>query len=132
LGVAALAHNGATGIVKERMDSMKSMANAVKAIKNELGANGDAGIIKKHATGIARHAGGAMTAMFPKGSRHGPGQARPEIWVDWATFQRSADRLKADATALGQTPTTDAFKTMLGACASCHKRFRAKNSVLKH
>ena len=126
LGASALAHNGAAGIVKERMDSMESMANAVKAIKKELAGSGDASIIKKHAQDVAQHAGATMTAMFPKGSRHGPSQARPEIWVDWATFRRSADQLKADAAALSQTPTMAAFKTMLGACASCHKHFRAK------
>jgi cytochrome c556 len=126
IGVGALAHSGATGIVKERMNSMKAMSNAVKAIKNELSGDGQVTVIKAHAKEIESHAGSAMTAMFPQGSRHDPSKARAAIWIDWAAFRRSAARLEIDAAALYQTPTMDAFKTMLAGCGSCHKHFRAK------
>jgi cytochrome c556 len=76
-GVAALAHSGATGVVKERMEGMKAM--------------GDRG-----------HAGSAMTELFPEGSNAVPSEAKEDIWKEWETFAAMAHQLEVMAEALGR------------------------------
>lgn len=128
---AAHAHEGATGVVKERMDSMKTVARAMKAIKTEIakGDAFDAGAIAENAGIVQRHSGEALVALFPEGSGHAPSEARPEVWSDRATFAELADdmsqlaaTLKAEAQA-GARPT-QAFADLAGACGRCHKWFR--------
>jgi cytochrome c556 len=127
------AHDGAMGVVKERMEAMKSIAVSLKAIKGELGkgAGYSAAEVRAQAEAIAGHGGSAMTDLFPPGSASGPSEARKEIWYDWAAFDRRAAELEAAAIALKSTaapskPPNQAFKRLVGACAACHKTYRAK------
>lgn len=94
--VAALAHGGATGMVKERMDSMKAMGEAVKAtsamFKGETTYDADA--VNAAAKTIKAHSGEALTKLFPKGSGHEPSEALPKIWTDWEQFEQLAKRLE--------------------------------------
>lgn len=127
------AHDGAMGVVKERMDAMKTIASSLKAIKREIGkgAGYNADKVKEQAEVIAGHGGKSMTGLFPHGSANGPSEARPEIWNDWAGFERRATELEAAATALKSAaapgePPKQAFKRLVGACAACHKPYRAK------
>ncbi|MEQ8365152.1 MAG: cytochrome c, partial [Roseicyclus sp.] len=74
LSAAAFAHSGATGVVKERMDAMKSMGDAIKRIQPMM--SGEAGYdeaaVREVARAIAAEAGKAMIGKFPEGSNEHP------------------------------------------------------------
>lgn len=101
--MSALAHSGATGVVKERMDAMKAMQAAVKSITPMVSGQVkyDAGAVRSAAATIAGHAGEAMTSKFPEGTTGHPSEARPGIWSDWGQFQALADQLALTARGLG-------------------------------
>jgi len=95
-----LAHKGATGIVKERMDAMKSLKEDMKAISDMLRGRtaykGDevqwrADRIKAHSRDFER--------LFPSGSNAGPSEASPRIWSEWSRFMRQTTDMTAAARA---------------------------------
>lgn len=103
LGTAvAFAHGGATGIVKERMDQMVVLKDAMKVLKNELAAGGtyDAETVIAAAREVKSHSGEALTAKFPEGSLSKASEALPSIWTDWERFSQMAADLEAYAGAL--------------------------------
>ncbi|MBP0048583.1 cytochrome c [Marinobacterium sp. AK62] len=108
--VVVMAHGNATGIVKERMELMKEMKDAMKSVadifsgKSEYNAN----TIKDAAQTIERNAGSAMTELFPEGSIHGPSEARPEIWQEWERFEDLSDRLQRYSAALANAADNEA------------------------
>lgn len=99
----AFAHGGATGVVKERMDAMDAMGEAVKTLaammRGETKYNAET--VRETAAVIDNHAGEAMTALFPEGSDGEPSEAKPAIWTDWQEFQALAGRLDILAAGLG-------------------------------
>ena len=98
----ALAHGGATGIVKERMDQMVVLREAMKVLKGELAFGGpyDAEAVVKAARDIKTHSGEALTGKFPKGSLTKHSEALPTVWTDWNRFSTLAGQLEAYAGAL--------------------------------
>lgn len=103
-GVAgALAHGGATGIVKERMDAMSAMGDAMKALTAMMrGETGyDAGAVRSNAEVLQEHSGEALTKLFPEGSLQMASEARPEIWQNWQEFSDLSAQLEVFASALG-------------------------------
>jgi len=129
---SASAHDGASGIVKERMDQMKGFAAASKKIKSELskGAAYDPVVVSAEAVRIARHAGAKLTKFYPQGSLHAPSEASAAIWQNNTDFEAAAQQLVERALALGNAPTsesaTTAFAALLQNCAACHQHFRQK------
>lgn len=97
-----LAHGGATGIVKERMEMMKSLGEAMKQLKGmfQNKATYDANKVRKAAQAIKSHGAEKLTKLFPKGSIHKPSEALPAIWKDWDQFKTLANNLSAFATSL--------------------------------
>lgn len=133
----ALAHGGATGIVKTRMDAMGMIGKAAKAIQLMLiGKTPYAPErIIAAAEVIKAHGGAALTRHFPKGSLQAPTEAVPAIWTEWDTFSKEAEQLAIRAGTLAgiaKTSGTDkpaikqAFKAMMQTCSSCHMQFRDK------
>ncbi len=133
LVTSALAHGGATGIVKERMEAMKSLGAAGKAlaamVKGETAFDADAAAL--HARTMADHGGEAMTTLFPKGSLDAPTEALPAIWEDPERFNDLALALETRATALEVIVRSDeldamrpAFAAVAETCGACHKTFR--------
>ena len=130
----ALAHSGATGIVKQRMDMMSDIARLTKLIgqmvKRETAF--DAAQIEKAALSLREHAR-MVPDMFPEGSTQTPTEALPVIWTDWpgfaaanADFEAAASDL-AKAAATGDEKTITArFAAMGRTCGACHERFRLK------
>ena len=134
--VDAVAHMGATGVVKQRMELMVSLGKAMKSLnamirgKTDLdpdNAESAARLIQKH--------GAQMTKMFPKGSMQAPTEARPEIWTDWERFQALASSMEAEAgklAAAGRSGDRKAialqFRRVGKVCSSCHKDFRRKKA----
>jgi cytochrome c556 len=93
----ALAHGGATGIVKERMDLMASVGKSMKTITEIFQGEKpyDPAIVRKASNSIASHGGEQMTKLFPEGSIQGPSESLPAIWQEWKRFSElSADLTK--------------------------------------
>lgn len=99
-----LAHGGATGIVKQRMDLMDGIGERMKTLasifKGEV--DYDPAVVQEAAAGIRDHAGDDVLALFPEGSLDAPTEALPSIWEDWAQFEQLAHQLEAYGDALVQ------------------------------
>lgn len=104
LGVAALAHSGATGVVKDRMEAMKEMQQAVKSVAPMMSGSApyDEAAVRRAADTFRRHSGSALTDDFPKGSTQPPSEARPAIWQDWDRFEDLAETLGVMAEGLSR------------------------------
>lgn len=154
--VLAGAHGKATGIVRERMDQMVLLKDAMGVLKDELVAGGDydASRVIASARMIERHSGEAMTSKFPEGSTlHS--MALPIVWTDADRFTALAGELQAYAASMmtaaenGQISLAtggvlglfsgepspeelshlhplEAFKAAANACSTCHREFRMK------
>ena len=123
------AHDGATGIVKERMYNFKATQGHLKAIGG-LMRSGDYAAIIKHAQQIKAWAD-KMPDFFPEGSGGAPSAAKPRIWEDFDGFKAAAQS-HANATqgiidaanAQDMSALTAAFQATAGSCGSCHKVFK--------
>lgn len=95
VAVAAYAHNGATGIVKERMDAMSVMGDAVKEIAPMMRGEViyDAEAVRAASQSFIDHAGSAMTDLFPEGTGGMPSAAKDTVWTDADEFAELAERL---------------------------------------
>ena len=136
----ALAHDGATGVVKERMDLMKRQQDDIKLIGDM--AKGKTPFDAAKATEAARDI--SLTAkkiheLFPEGSEGEKSDALPAIWKEWDRFTANAEDLDSVASDLATTldDGTDqdwkaAFKKVTDACKSCHQDFRAKKKEGHH
>jgi cytochrome c556 len=126
------AHDQATGVVKERMDAMQSMAKAMKAITQRIKANRDLGSIKGDAQAIREFAL-KMTLSFPPGSNQHPSGAKPAIWQKWPDFESQARGLAAESDKLAQTDARDAkaiaaqARAVAQSCGKCHEVYRQKH-----
>lgn len=100
----ALAHGGATGIVKERMDGMAAMQKATKAVTPIMRGqvDYDADAVRDFATAVEMHSGEAMTKLFPEGSGGMPSVAKENIWSEWSEFEHLAMQLETLGQALGR------------------------------
>ena len=128
-----LAHDGATGIVKERHDAMKSLGRSLKALKTTLDAGqapNRAGL-QEISKQLAKPAGARLLALFPKNGQGHKSDALPLIWTDWETFSSSAMDMEARAVSLA-TARTDIsvlrseLRAIAGICKDCHDRFRKR------
>ena len=123
------AHDGATGIVKERMDNFKATQGHLKAIGGLMG-SGDYAAIIDHAQQIKAWAD-KMPDFFPEGSGGAPSAAKPRIWEDFDGFKAAAQS-HANATqgiidaasAEDMTALTSTFRATADSCGSCHKVFK--------
>src|SRR6056297_200665 len=104
LSVTAFAHSGATGLVKERMDAMKTMGDAVKRIKPMMSGEAayDEAAVREAAQAIAEEAGTAMTKKFPEGSTDHPSEVLPRTWDEWDRFTGLAEQLEVAANGLAR------------------------------
>ena len=96
ISALVLAHGGATGVIKERMDLMGNLKGAMKALKPMMRGQEDYNMdtVKQNAVIIRDNAGEHMTKLFPEGSLKKPSEATPEIWTKWEEFQRIANNLE--------------------------------------
>ena len=137
---AALAHEGATGVVKERMDLMKGQGKNMKLIGDM--AKGKKRFDAAKAAAAARDLGSTthkIPDLFPKGSSGHPSEALDAIWEDWERFTEDAKNAEEAANGLAATLEANppgewkaAFKSMIDACKSCHESFRAEEEEGHH
>lgn len=124
-------HDHATGVVKERMVGMESMAKHMKAISDRLKDQRDLAAIKPDAGAVAELAS-HVTHLFPKGSAQHPTQARSTIWQNWADFTRRARTLETEARKLAAAGANDLAaieaqrRVVVQTCGGCHERYRAR------
>jgi cytochrome c556 len=134
-----LAHGSAKGVVKERMKSMEVMGQAMKYVSGMMaGKVGlDLDTVDLAARTIVRH-GQRIPKLFPKGSDHGPSEARQTIWTDARDFKTHVDRLVDAAEVLSSAAQANdisavklAHRAIGKTCSGCHKQFRAKNITIE-
>ena len=125
----ALAHSGATGIVKERMDMFKKNQNNLKAIKSHIRSENYESIVKL--ADEIRDWAVKMPEYFPEGSNEKPSEASPAIWLDFDGFKNAAiknettaKQLIAAAKAEDQKAVVDGFKAVAASCKSCHQSYK--------
>ena len=139
LSALALAHGGATGIVKERMDQMvaisKAMKTMAKMVKGEIAY--DAVKVRTLSREVSQMGGATLTNLFPRHSMDPPTEARMEIWQDWGRFEQLAFDMQRTGLALSDgaensdgrgdagSPFT-LFGELAGTCKACHDDFRIK------
>jgi len=93
---SAPAHNGATGVVLERMKGMSAMRDVMRDLAPIIqgAAPYDALAISEGGYLIAAHSGETMRALFPENSLSGVTYAKPNIWAEWQEFAALADDLR--------------------------------------
>ena len=104
VAAVAMAHNGATGVVLERMNGMTAMRDTVAELAPMMqgAVPYDAFIVSEGAAVIAGHAGETMLSLFPEGSLEGATYAKPEIWSNWQDFAALAEEMRVYADALSE------------------------------
>src|SRR4030095_2129721 len=133
-GSFLLAHQGhehATGVVKERMELMESMAKAQKVITQRLRQNRELELIKVEARSI-RDLSEKIPLLFPPGSREHPTAAKEAVWQKWADFEAKASATQTASGKLAATDTRDInaltaqARALSQSCGACHELYRAK------
>lgn len=132
LSTSVMAHEGASGVVKTRMDMMKDVAKSMKSIASVLKDEdvNDLETIKASASVIVKHSG-HFKKLFPEGSNQEPTEAAPSIWEKKDEFdklfsdmsQRAQKLVNVDETTGLDVIKAD-FKTLGTTCGTCHKAFR--------
>lgn len=131
----ALAHTGATGIVKERMEGMSSLAQSMKALAQLAKSDDvDQGQVIEIARQIKEESGVAMSQRFPIDEQQMVSEASPAIWENWKEFEQISDELFQAAVALessalnGNMQLGQSLKQLGSTCNRCHKDFRIKKN----
>ena len=124
------AHEGATGVAKDRMDLMQAMSKDMKEIARRVNANRDLAAIAAIAQRIHDRAP-QIAGLFPEGSGAGVTDAKPDIWRNWSAFEAGTQKLGAESAALAAVaPAADPravgkqFTALIHSCTGCHTDFR--------
>jgi cytochrome c556 len=129
IATTALAHTGATGIVKERMDGFKAAKKSMKVLKSAV-----------READFASIAGEAETLnlwftqldnYFPEGSNPKPSEALDLIWEEFDTFSSLGQDSANASTALlraanegDEDLAREAFSELAASCKACHDDYR--------
>lgn len=136
MSVQVLAHKGATGVVKERMDMMDEIGDNMKGMKAMVQRKQpyDAEKMAKHAESI-RQVSTHIKKVFPEGSLKHPSEALPSIWKEWEKFSSVADKLTVESEKLreiaksqDQRAVMKQFAKVGKTCRRCHTDFRKKKA----
>lgn len=127
---ALAAHQGASGVVKERMDAMSSIAAHMKSVSQMLRGrvDYDPATVAQAMREIAAHAE-MLPHKFPAGTDAAPSEAAPAIWEKTDKFNEIFNNLAISAAALAaiaedQTAVSKGFVVVSQTCKSCHADFR--------
>ncbi len=129
------AHDGASGVVKTRMDAMSDMADAMKAMAKIVKGKQayEPQLFIDSGETIVGHS--AMLAdLFPVGSKQGNSESKLLIWQQWDDFVTLAQRTKTTAQGLVDMaqqgselrPLKKQFAKLGGSCKACHQDYRQK------
>ena len=123
------AHEGAKGIIKERMDKFKMSKNLMKKINKGL-QNDNFIIIEKSAQTLLDWSK-EMSNYFPEGSDTPPSEASSDIWLDPEGFKIAIKNFElASLELITQSKnenfdmTVSSFRDLAQTCKGCHQKFR--------
>ena len=123
------AHEGAKGIIKERMDKFKMSKNLMKKINKGL-QNDDLVIIEKSAQTLLDWSK-EMSSYFTEGSDTPPSEASSDIWLDPEGFKVAIKNFElASLELITQSQnkdfdmTVNSFRNLAKTCKGCHQKFR--------
>jgi cytochrome c556 len=131
---AAAAHEGATGIVAQRMEAMKQMGQHMKALGHLLAGKTpfDPEAASRLTQTLHEHCGHVMH-MFPPGSDGHHSEATPAVWTNRAEFDArmrrfdaAIEELMAAAASGDKAQLAAEFKAVGQECSGCHDNFRQK------
>lgn len=127
------AHSGAMGVVKERMELMKGMGDAMKTMgamfKGQ--ADYDPAVVAEKAAYLADHAN-KIPDLTPEGSNENPSEALPIIWQEWDGYVESSELLGTEGAKLVEIANNGAeeraakiqFAKVSKTCGTCHEKYR--------
>ncbi len=139
----SFAHDGATGIIKDRMVFMSSLGKIMKSLSKIVKGRieFDPNKVRELTSQLKKHSGSNLTQLFPDGSLDIPTAATAEIWKDWDTFRTHAQDLSRTAAELAEitrytsmkpSKRTEAmamvYKRIARTCSACHQGFRKKKN----
>lgn len=103
LAAAVAAHNGASGVVMERMVGMAAMRDVMSGLAPMMQGEVpyDVRAVQEGAARLIAHSGDNMNRLFPEGAPQAASFARPEIWEEWEDFAALSEQLKAYALGMG-------------------------------
>jgi cytochrome c556 len=127
-----LAHDGATGIVAERMATMQNMELQLRTIQAMLSGWAPFDLAKLREYVAVLHDNCHRSgSLFPPGSSDRASHAKPAVWDDPEAFQEEFRKLHEASEALveivGDGDRTDiatATSDLQRACDGCHATFR--------
>jgi cytochrome c556 len=127
------AHSGAHGVMKERMELMKGMGDAMKTMGAMFKGQApyDPAVLAEKAAYLADHAN-KIPDLTPEGSNEHPSEALPIIWQEWDGYVESADLLAAEGGKLVDIASNGAeeraakiqFAKVSKTCGTCHEKYR--------
>ena len=123
------AHEGAKGIIKERMDKFKMSKGLMKKINKGL-QNDNFIIIEKSAQTLLDWSK-EMSNYFPEGSDTPPSEASSDIWLDpdgfkiaIKNFELASLELITQSQSENFDMTVNSFRNLAQTCKGCHQKFR--------
>tara|TARA_B100001250_G_scaffold127883_1_gene108849 strand:- start:17 stop:466 length:450 start_codon:yes stop_codon:yes gene_type:complete len=123
------AHEGAKGIIKERMDKFKMSKSLMKKINKGL-QNDNFIIIEKSAQTLLDWSK-QMSNYFPEGSDTPPSEASSDIWLDpdgfkiaIKNFELASLELITQSQSENFDMTVNSFRNLAQTCKGCHQKFR--------
>ncbi len=132
----SLAHQGATGVVKQRMDAMSEMGDAMKVMADMVKGKRefDPDLVVENTAILDKHAG-ELAGLFPDtdASRNGKmTEALPVIWDEWQRFEELSGKLQKSVDALREAAKNDIgkrdfrilFTKTAKSCSACHDDYR--------
>lgn len=132
--LGAVAHESATGVVKERMDLMKAMGRASRGLGDMFKGEApyDEAMVLEHATVLAESSP-KMLELFPEGSNAHPSETLAVTWERWDEFTEAVHATETESAALLELARTNAadqnavraqFARTGRTCSNCHEVFR--------
>jgi len=110
--------------------AMEALGQNMKALKRNLKAGAISPEMQKQGAEIHAIAQ-RLTALFPEGPQKPDSRAKPEIWADFAAFEKENDRFVAAAVSFaaalksGDVSASQAAQKITGkSCGGCHKVYR--------
>jgi cytochrome c556 len=137
IGSSAIAHEGAHGIIAERMAVMKTMSKELQAIGEMLLGNGAFnGAALHHHVDVLHENCHKVESMFPVGSIDHHSRAKALIWEKPHAFHEEMQRLHSATERLAAVAASGdreslliSFKEVGTICKSCHETFRLPGDI---
>ena len=124
-----LAHEGATEVIKERMDKFKMSKKMMQTIHRSI-QNEDFETIGKSGITLLKWSK-EMINYFPEGSEVAPSEASGDIWLDPEGFKKAVNNFELASLKLVDNckeknfdKTVVAFRGLARTSKGCHQKFR--------